>query len=450
MSNAVVTKSNEYLEHVADLASRLINRWSPHKPFMKEAEFMLTPQAEVLYGGAAGGGKSDALLMAALMFVDVPGYSAMLFRRTYVDLALPDALMDRANNWLRGSGAHWYDKSKTWKFPSGATVSFGYMESENDRFRYQGAQCQFIGFDELTQFSETQYRYLFSRLRRLEGSNVPLRMRSASNPGGRGHDWVKRRFISENNNPDRVFIPARISDNPALDQAEYEKALKQLDPTTCRQLMNGDWDVRPAGSMFKREWFEILDKAPEGLRMVRFWDMAATERKPGTDPDYTAGLLMGLDAQNIAYVMDVKRLQGTPQTVEAVIKQTAAMDGKEVLIVMEQEPGAAGKQVIDYYRRHVLLGYAFAGFPSTGAKPVRAKPVSGYAQAGNVKLIVGAWNNDYLDEVEVFPSDHGHDDQVDTTSGAFGVLVAPEIVQEAPVMTFDAVQEYGSIVDWDQ
>jgi hypothetical protein len=132
-------------------------------PGAKQIEFLSLGELEAYFGGAAGGGKSDALLMAALQYVDQPNYAALLLRRTYKDLSLPGALMERAGNWLRGTAAHWSAETKTWRFPSGATVTFGHLDNEGDKYNYQSSEFQFVGFDEVTQFTKTQYEYLFSR-----------------------------------------------------------------------------------------------------------------------------------------------------------------------------------------------------------------------------------------------------------------------------------------------
>ncbi len=223
----------------------------PHAPHPKQAEFLELDCLEALYGGAAGGGKSDALLMAALQYAHVPGYSAILFRRTYTDLSLPGAIMDRSHEWLSGTAAKWNDRDKTWLFPSGATLTFGYLDGPRDHVRYQGAEFQFIGFDELTQFLERQYTYLFSRLRRARGILAPLRMRAASNPGDIGHEWVKRRFLDAPE--ERAFVPATLEDNPSLDALEYEQALSKLDPVTQQQLRWGKW-VRDTTGLVYSSW----------------------------------------------------------------------------------------------------------------------------------------------------------------------------------------------------
>jgi len=226
------------------------SQYIPHDPTPQQAKFLALDCLEALYGGAAGGGKSDALLMAALQYVHVPGYSALILRRTLQDLALEGAIMDRAKKWLIGTEAVWNEQKKRFTFPSGAVLQFGYCETANDVYRYQGAECQFIAIDELTQWPERPYRYLFSRLRKLVGSVVPLRMRSGSNPGGIGHEWVKRRFLDAG--ATGTFVPAKLADNPHVDAETYRAALEQLDSHTRRQLEDGEWTNDPSGLVYVR------------------------------------------------------------------------------------------------------------------------------------------------------------------------------------------------------
>lgn len=378
---------------------------------------------EILYGGAAGGGKSDALLIGALQYVDTSGYHALILRRTYADLALPEAIMNRAQEWLAGSDAHWNGMEKTWTFPSGATLTFGYLQHENDKYRYQSSAFQYIGFDELTQFSQTQYTYMFSRLRRAENSIVPLRMRGASNPGGVGHEWVKARFLS-GNTPNRIFIPAKLDDNPYLDQTEYLQSLAELDIVTRQRLKDGNWEVSESGGIFKRGWFPIVDYIPpadEFTSWVRYWDLAASEPSNAyPDPDYTVGLKMGLHHSGAFYIPDIQRVRRTSADVEALVQRTATIDGKTVNIGMEQEGGSAGKGTIDHYRMKVLAGYMFKGYKSTGSKVDRARPVSPRAEAGDIRLMRADWNEDFLQEINAFTGDGKlHDDMVDALSGAY-------------------------------
>lgn len=408
---------------------------------------------EALYGGAAGGGKSSALLAAALQYVDVPGYSALLLRRTFRDLNQPDALIPRSKEWLSSTDATWNDNDHRWTFPSGATLTFGYLAHEDDKLQYQGAAFQFIGFDELTQFSETQYTYLFSRCRRPavpeDGerlsllADVPLRVRAASNPGGPGHDWVRQRFgiyRHEDDDPSepllchrpgwpstRLFIPAKLGDNPHLDAQSYIGNLEELDHHTRRQLLDGDWDSKPPGDLFRRGWFEVVDEAPATCKQwLRFWDLAATEpSERNRDPDWTVGLKLGRTREGVWYVGDVRRLRGTPNTVREAIQQAASEDGVGVPIRMEQEPGSSGKTVVDSYVREHLSGYNVKGNPSTGKKFARAQPVSSKAEHGLIKLVRGPWVNAFLNEHEDFsedPRQYAHDDQVDALSGAFAAL----------------------------
>lgn len=403
------------------------NPYIPHDPFYQQIKFLTIPDEDVLYGGQAGGGKSDAILMAALQYVEEPDYSALILRRTYKDLSLPGALMDRAYQWLKPTDAHWNDTKKTWTFPSGATLTFGYLQHSKDIYNYQGSEFQFIAFDELTQFYQYEYEYLWSRLRKLKHSLIPIRMRAGSNPGGIGHEWVKEWFI----NGDKPFIPASYKENPHLNTDEYEKSLDKLDHITRQQLKHGNWDINPEGGLFKRKWFtgdgksfenHIIDNNPQNIiKKVRFWDFAATIPKKGTDPDYTVGLLMGIDDNNNAYVLDVRRLRESPKTVENEVLTCAKLDGKNTAIRIEQEGGSSGKIVIDSYRR-LLAGYDFDGERATKSKEERAKPVSSYAEAGNIYILNKHWTSDLLDEIESFKTEGIHDDQVDALSGAFASL----------------------------
>jgi predicted phage terminase large subunit-like protein len=414
----------------------LLNKYIPHKPTSKQALFLLLDNKEALYGGAAGGGKSDALLMAALQYVNVPRYSAIIFRRSYADLCKAGALIDRSHEWLEGSDAVWEGQNHTWIFPSSAKLSFGYLENDRDVYHHQSAEYQFEGFDELTQFGEFQYRYMSSRLRRLINSYVPLRQWSASNPGNTGHDWVKQRFMYEGVEFGRVFIPSKLTENPYLDQVTYIDSLNQLDPITKRQYLDGDWTARHGGAAFKREKFEIVTQSPAQLECeVRYWDKAATKPKAdkSTDPDYTAGCKMGVK-DNIFYITDMKRFREPPQIVENIIKQTSQTDGLKVKVYMEQEPGSAGVESVDHYHK-LLAGYNFHAVKTTGSKAERAGPFASSAGAGadsaygNVKLVLASWNSAFLDEAEAFPIG-SHDDQVDAASGAFAKLIRgnPEVL----------------------
>lgn len=399
-----------------------LTKYIPHEPTPKQAAFLLLNNRESFYGGAAGGGKSDALLMGALQYVDIPGYAALILRRSYADLILPKALMSRAHEWLDGTDARWREIEKTWYFPSGALLSFGYLKTEKHKYRYQSAEFQYVAFDELTQFSEGQYRYLFSRLRRLKGVDIPIRMRSASNPGNIGHDWVKRRFLIEGAERGRVFIPAKLQDNPYLDQDEYIASLMELDPITRQQLLDGDWSARESGGKLRREWFRLTDFLPaDFLKIVRFWDLAATEPKKGRDPDWTAGAKMGITREGLYFIGDIRRIQGAPPAVERLIKETARFDGKGVDVWVEIEPGASSRLLFSHYARHVLPGYTFRGRAPRGSKEARANPLSSQADAGNVFCLNGVWLNDWLDEADAFPYG-SHDDQVDGVSGAYEIL----------------------------
>ena len=402
--------------------------YCPEDASLTQKVFLRSYALEGLFGGAAGGGKSSALLMSALQYVDVPGYSAILFRRTYADLALPGALMDRFRGWVSiNEDIHWNANSYVATFPSGARISFGYLNNTNDYLRYKGSEFQFIGMDEVTEIRESDYRYMFSRLRRPATgplSKVPLRMRAASNPAP---NWVRQRFIVEGKNEARFFVPSFLTDNPGIDAESYRQALSVLDPVERRRLEFGDWWATTLGTLFERTDFPIIDGSDvpaitSSARAVRYWDLAATEPHSGnTDPDWTVGTLMIFD-QGISYIMDVRKIRAKSDKVETFISQTAQEDGKAVAIRMEQEPGSSGKALIDQYARYVVPGWDLQGIRSSGDKETRARPFSAAVANGNVRLVRGKWITDWLDEISSFPEACTHDDQVDSAVGAFTFL----------------------------
>lgn len=181
-----------------------------------------------------------------------------------------------------------------------------------------------------------------------------------------------------------------------------------------------------AGGLFDRNWFEIVEGFPHEARLARFWDMAGRKKKPGAnpgDPDYAVGCLMAAHRGQF-WIVNVQRLRGTPLEVERLIKQTAAVDTRRVPIYIEQEGGSAGEFVIDTYKREVLPGYAVYAVRPVLAKEVRAEPLASAAESGNVFLVAGRWNSEFLDEIDsVFGGGASHDDQADAASGAHSVLV---------------------------
>ena len=425
------------LHRLQALLTPKMTKYIPHAPTPKQAAFLLLDCREAFYGGAAGGGKSDALLMGGLQYVDVKGYSAIIFRKNYADLVKPGALIDRAKEWLyRYDNVRWIDREKKFEFLEKygphtdvtSVLQFGYLENDNDRFNYQGGEYQFIGFDELTHISEMCYQYMFSRLRRLKHLDVPLRVRGASNPPEDDDGiWVYNRFVNpKTKKPHAIFIPAGLDDNPYLDRESYEESLEELDVVTRSRLRDGNWTIVRKGNMFKREWFQSVDLLPPTRRKVRFWDMASTEERKGArkrkkEPDYTVGVLMS-EAAGIYYIEDIVRVRKRPHDTEQLQLSTARGDGFNVIIREEQEPGSSGDAVIDAKARTLLRNFNYKGVRSTGNKVQRALALSAAAERGHVRVRVGCRNlSEFFGEAESFPGGL-HDDIIDATSGAFNEL----------------------------
>lgn len=422
--------------------------------------------------------------MAALQYVHVPGYSAGIFRRTKEDLNKPDAPLARAHEWFRSNPrCHWDEKMHGYRFPTiagkpDATIHFGYAtDRQSVEDRYQGVTFQFIAPDEVGQWLESVYRYLFSRLRTTVDVPVPLRMRPTGNPGGRGGEWVRARFVefakhasgetvkeyvarrkrgdpsledppyfespptSEaleiakrfNRKPQGAFfIPAFATDNPSLKLEDYMVQLAKLDPLTRQQLEHGDWWVVPGGAFFEPDFFEMHDAAPPGVFWIRSWDLAATEVKKGKDPDWTAGVKVGLKllptGEKQLWISDARRTRRDPGGVQQFIRATAETDTKRVPIYIEQEPGSAGKNNTHTYATQVLFGWNVTGYPKTGPKPEYWGPVSSVGRNAKIHMVRGPWNEEVVSELCALTQDdsHAHDDYADAIGTAYAVLTTPD------------------------
>ena len=229
----------------------------------KQAAFIKAEQDEVLFGGAAGGGKSYAQLIDALLFAaKYAGSKQLILRRTYPELErslilvhlglYPKEIYSYNNSAHRGT------------FKNGSTIEFGYCDNEKDVFKYQSAEYDVIRFDELTHFTKTMYTYLISRLRGANG--FPKQVKSSTNPGGVGHAWVKERFIDpapplqqiDTEEGSRIFIPAKVQENSFLMAADpkYLQRLNNLSESDRKALRDGVWDL--AEGQYFTEWDEQL------------------------------------------------------------------------------------------------------------------------------------------------------------------------------------------------
>lgn len=444
-----------------------------------QADFLNAREKIVFYGGAAGSGKSHALIMDALQYINDPNFYAIYFRQNTTQLE--GSLWPLAKSIYSQFGAVFREKQKTCTFPSGAKIKFSYMELDKHADpAHQGIEYSAIYWDEFTHFNEFMFNYLRSRMR--SQSDNPSFMKASMNPD-RDHfvyEWIKHYLyeedqLDENGEceddmrkgcPDRslcgltryfviigndlhtawdkqklidkfpknkpksyTFISGTIDDNPILDEIEpdYRENLESLPHVNKQRLRYGNWDVRPEGSgYFERGWCEIVNRIPASAVRVRSWDTAATLPSDITpNPDWTAGVRMSKDKNGIYYIEHVERFRDRPAGVEAKIKDVAKdLDGDDILVTIPMDPAAAGKaQATQIIRMLAENGITCRSKPTNKNKVTRFSPFSAAAEAGLIKIVQGSWNNAYFSELESFTGDGKlKDDQVDATSDAFITL----------------------------
>jgi phage terminase large subunit-like protein len=258
-------------------------------PSAKQLQWCLDPRRAAMFGGAAGGGKSVGQLCSALMFVDQPHYRCLIARETLAELTEPNALIDMAHQWLDDTTASWAKLDRTWTFPSGAKIVFGYLAEHNVQ-RYLGSQWHAIFLDECTEIDPTAARELRTRLRRVKGDTIPLRFRVSTNPGGTHHAWWKKHYVDRG-----LLVRSFMSDNPGLDADEYRITLREA-TTASRfaQLSDGDWDsVAHEGASWDPKDI-IYVEAPDPSRIMRYVVGVDTSASASETAD-ECGILLGAE-----------------------------------------------------------------------------------------------------------------------------------------------------------
>ncbi|WP_377838718.1 phage terminase large subunit [Bosea sp. UC22_33] len=433
-----------------------------------QTTFLSSPADIAIYGGAAGGGKTWALLMEPLRHVGNPAFGAVFFRRNLTQVRNEGGLWDESEKlYPHLNAAPRSAPDLSWTFPSGAGVAFAHLEHDKTIYNWQGSQIPLICFDELTHFSAKQFWYMLSRNRSMCG--VRPYVRATCNPDA--DSWVAefiswwidpetgfaiadragklRWFIrigdtiiwanspeelSHHTNPltgepippkSVTFIPAKLSDNALLMAADpgYLANLMAQPTVERERLLGGNWKIRPAaGLLFQRGWCEVVDTVPaKVVRWMRGWDLAGTRKVEGNDPDATSGTKIGLLSDGRYIVAHNVSSHLSPAGVETLIKNTATDDGRETHISLPQDPGQAGKSQVQNLSK-LLSGYVARATPESGDKVTRFSPFSAQAEAGNVLVLRGPWNERWFSALEGFP-EAAHDDDADSTSRAFNALL---------------------------
>ena len=446
------------------------------RPQPRQELFLSSPADIVIYGGAAGGGKSWALLYEPLRHVNNPNFGAVIFRSSMTQIREEGGLWDAAMKLYKPFPGTRPIKSPKpyWRFPSGSKISFRQISRDEDVYDWQGTEIPLIEFDELTHFSRFQFFYMLSRNRSTCG--VRPYIRASCNPDA--DSWVAGflqwwwdpetgypipersgviRYMGRINEdivwggtPEEVveaadragyevslepediksvtFIASTITDNQVLLKADpgYLANLKALPLVERERLLYGNWKIKAArGLLFPRSSLPaLLESIPtDVVQWVRGWDLAATDTDEGGDPAYTASVLIGKRRDGRYVIADATNHRYKAGKVRELVKQCAVTDKaryRRVRIRMSIDPGQAGKEQSQSYIK-MLAGFSVRAVRETGSKVDRAAPFAAQWQAGNVDVVAGPWTETLLGQYEAFPESK-YKDLVDAGSNAFNEL----------------------------
>jgi predicted phage terminase large subunit-like protein len=413
------------------------------------------------------------LRVAPLRYINRTGYHAVVFRRTLPKVKASGGLVDKSLELYPKLGGHLNRSELKWHFPSGSTVKFWHLSSPDSWSDWSGSEVSFFAFDELTEFTQTQFLKILGCSRSTCG--VKPQIFATCNPAANhwlrdfvdwwlasdGYvdpekngklryftviqddedrpqfHWVDRDWRDSNGQPPKsaTFIVSDIWDNPALLESnpEYLSSLMAQNAVDRARYLGergrgGNWTiVESSGLLFKSAWFEIVDRIPDfrpdPKKCVRFWDLAATI-KDYSDPSASVKMITVDDdeGKQMFYILDMTNEVMTPDRLEQRITGCANGDGRGFAVRWEQERGGSAAIRDSAARIRNLNGFNSAGLLAWGDKIERSKGLSAAAEQGRVKLLRASWNSAFLNQLQGFPDQTDHDDIVDAASYAYNYL----------------------------
>lgn len=462
-----------------------LTAYIPNRPTKKQrAALCLNHVREIFYGGALGSGKSDWLLMEALQYVDIPDYHVLILRKTLADARKASSIMFRAAQWLTNTDAKRDGNSwlfPTWRGDYSSVLEFGSIANRGDEFSFDGSEYSMIAVDEFAKVNYQRANYVMSTRLRKPGCNIhkdvrvedceycrpymhtnmfPLRLRTASNPGGESHMQVKNRYkiersegkfgpmgypLYQGTNPARPHIPAFIHDNPYLDADDYIRQLEAdlgddgEDPVTLQRMLAGDWGITPH-SRFRRDWIRRWHY--QGLHFVncgqgKYFDLddcyemivcdpaSSTKDTPGRTvldandkSSWTVVSRWMVTPDNDLLLMNVRRFRKEmPDIIPEIKQEMVAAKGKVRFVGMEFTT-----QSTYLYQHCTRQGLPMKAF-TTGGRDKVARAFDATTRMKNGQIFLPKtrtkWLSEYEDEVFTWTGEkHETDDQVDVTSYA--------------------------------